>query len=208
MRLADQLRTTTFLLTLRYMVLFFLSVTILFAFINWSATGTLEQEIDATVQADVAGLNEQFIQQGPQGLARVIAARISADPAWPRTTFLTGQPMLMSMIAAPRSALSFAASAITAGSQPASCTAIGNSSGAVRAMVSVRRAARIIAWLAIISETTSPAPWDVTKRRNGRSVTPDMGARTTGLSSATEPMEKVMFAAMGRSCPKNRHQRR
>jgi len=80
MRLADQLRTTTFLLTLRYMVLFFLSVTILFAFISWSATNAVEQEIDATIHADVAGLNEQFVQRGPQGLARVIAARISADP--------------------------------------------------------------------------------------------------------------------------------
>ncbi len=80
MRLADQLRTTTFLLTLRYMVLFFLSVTILFAFISWSATGTVEQEIDAAIQADVAGLSEQFVQRGPQGLARVIAARISANP--------------------------------------------------------------------------------------------------------------------------------
>jgi len=80
MRLADQLRTTTFLLTLRYMVLFFLSVTILFAFISWSATGTVEQEFDAAIQAEIAGLNEQFIQRGPQGLARVIAARINANP--------------------------------------------------------------------------------------------------------------------------------
>ncbi len=80
MRLADQLRTTTFLLTLRYMVLFFVSVTILFVFINWSATGYVEQESNATIQADVAGLNEQFAQRGPQGLARIIAMRISANP--------------------------------------------------------------------------------------------------------------------------------
>jgi signal transduction histidine kinase len=80
MRLADQLRTTTFLLTLRYMVLFFLSVTILFVFISWSATDYIEQEIDATIQAEVAGLNEQFTQLGPQGLARIIAMRISANP--------------------------------------------------------------------------------------------------------------------------------
>ena len=54
-------------------------------------------------------------------------SRISADPAWPLTTFLTGHPMLMSMIAAPRSALSFAASAITRGSHPASCIDTGSS---------------------------------------------------------------------------------
>jgi len=80
MRLAEQLRTTTFLLTLRYMVLFFVSVTILFVFINWSATGYVEQEIDAAIQAEIAGLNEQFVQRGPQGLANVISTRINANP--------------------------------------------------------------------------------------------------------------------------------
>ena len=38
---------------------------------------------------------------------------------------------------------------------------------------------------AIISETTSPAPCCLARRRNGRSVTPDMGARMTGRSSRT-----------------------
>ena len=57
------------------------------------------------------------------------SSRIREEPAWPLTTFFTGQPKLMSMSAAPRSSLSFAASAITSGSQPASWTAIGNSSG-------------------------------------------------------------------------------
>ncbi len=80
MRLADQLRTTTFLLTLRYMVLFFVSVTILFVFVSWSATGFVEQETDAAILAEVAGLKEQFIQRGSQGLARVVAMRISANP--------------------------------------------------------------------------------------------------------------------------------
>jgi len=80
MRLADQLRTTTFLLTLRYMILFFVSVTILFIFINWSATGYVEQESNAAIQADVAAFNEQYAQRGPQGLARVIAMRISTNP--------------------------------------------------------------------------------------------------------------------------------
>jgi len=80
MRLADQLRTTTFLLTFRYMILFFVSVTILFVFVSWSATGFVEQETDAAILAEVAGLKEQFIQRGPQGLARVVAMRISANP--------------------------------------------------------------------------------------------------------------------------------
>ena len=53
---------------------------------------------------------------------------ISAEPAHLLHTFLAGQPMLMSMICAPRSTLKRAASAIIAGSVPAICTAIGSTS--------------------------------------------------------------------------------
>jgi len=80
MRLADQLRTTTFLLTLRYMVLFFVSVTILVGFINWSTIGYLEQEADETIQAEAAGLRAIHQQNGLEGVAQVIGARINIDP--------------------------------------------------------------------------------------------------------------------------------
>ena len=46
-----------------------------------------------------------------------------------------------------------------------------------------------IASLAIISETTRPAPNRLTRRRNGMSVTPDMGARMTGTSMLIGPIE-------------------
>ena len=104
------------------------------------------------------------------------------------TTFFTGQPKLMSIIAAPRSAFSFAASAITSGSQPASWTAMGNSSAQLVESFLDSRVCRIIAWLAIISDTTSPAPARLTKRRNGMSVTPDMGARMTGADRRIGPI--------------------
>ena len=116
------------------------------------------------------------------------SSRISEEPAWPLTTFFTGQPKLMSTMAAPRSSFSLAASAITSGSQPASWTDIGNSSGSVCAMRRVCRFSRIIAWLAIISDTTRPHPDFLTSRRNGRSVTPDMGARITGSARVMEPI--------------------
>ncbi len=80
MRLADQLRTTTFLLTLRYMVLFFVSVTILVGFLNWSTIGYLEQEADETIQAEAAGLKAIHQRNGLEGIAQVIGARISIDP--------------------------------------------------------------------------------------------------------------------------------
>ena len=124
-----------------------------------------------------------------------ISSRMSAEPAWPLTTFFTGQPKFMSMSAAPRSSFSFAASAITSGSQPASWTAMGSSSGELSAMSSDFRDSRMRAWLAIISETTSPAPLRLTRRRKGKSVTPDMGARMTGSSSWMGPMDMLIFWA-------------
>ena len=57
--------------------------------------------------------------------AAAVSSRISAEPACcPSATFFTGQPKLMSIRSAPRSTASRAASAIAAGSQPASCTAL------------------------------------------------------------------------------------
>ncbi len=129
-------------------------------------------------------------------LPALTSSRIRAEPASPFTTFFTGQPKLMSMRAAPRSSLSLAASAITCGSQPASWTAIGASSGTFSAMRSDWRFCRIIASLAIISETTSPAPLRFTRRRNGRSVTPDIGARITGSSSFTGPIWMLTFSSL------------
>ncbi len=86
---------------------------------------------------------------------------------------------------------------MTCGSQPASCTAIGCSSAQLVVIVIDWRVWRIIASLAIISETTRPAPKDLTSRRNGRSVTPDIGARMTGSSRAMEPTAMLIFCATG-----------
>ena len=77
------------------------------------------------------------------------------------------------------------------GSQPASWTAIGCSSAQLCAIASDWRVSRIAAWLAIISETTKAAPCRLTMRRNGRSVTPDIGARMTGSSRVIEPRQML-----------------
>jgi hypothetical protein len=115
-------------------------------------------------------------------------SRISADPASPLTTFFTGQPILMSIIAAPRSSLSFAASAISFGPQPASCIDTGSSDMCQAAFCSDWRVSRIIAWLAIISVTFRPDPKRRTSVRNGMSVTPVIGASTTGHSISSGPI--------------------
>ena len=100
-------------------------------------------------------------------------------------TFLTGQPKLMSTKFAPWPTAMRAASAIAAGSHPANCTALGPPQPSTSAMRSVALFSRTMAQDAIISDTTRPAPCCLARRRNGRSVTPDMGARMTGTSSRT-----------------------
>ncbi len=42
--------------------------------------------------------------------------------------------------------------------------------------------------LAVISETTRPAPSRATRRRNGASVTPDIGARITRFGKVRAPI--------------------
>ena len=96
--------------------------------------------------------------------------------------------MFMSIISAPRSTFSFAASAITSGSQPANWTTRGPCVPSPSAMRSDRRVFWIIDLLAIISETTMPPPRRCTRRRNGGSVTPVIGARITGSASETLPI--------------------
>ncbi len=48
---------------------------------------------------------------------------------------------------------------------------------------------------AVISETTRPAPKLAAMRRNGASVTPDIGAKTTGFGSAIGPMKMSCIGA-------------
>ena len=105
--------------------------------------------------------------------AAAISSRISAEPACcPTATLRTGQPKLMSISAAPSPTAIRAASAIAAGSHPASCTADTPPQPSTSAMRSVLRFSRTIAHEAIISLTTSPAPSSALRRRNGKSVTP------------------------------------
>ena len=81
-----------------------------------------------------------------------------ADPAITLHTFLAGQPMLMSMICAPWSALYFAASAIIFGSAPAICTDLGSTSPVWSARRRVFSEPHSSELLATISETAMPAP--------------------------------------------------
>ena len=73
------LRTSTFQLALLYAGLFTVSVLVLFAFLYWTTIGSLNRQINATIEAEIAGLAEQYERQGLRGLVDVVAERASGD---------------------------------------------------------------------------------------------------------------------------------
>ena len=129
--------------------------------------------------------------------ARTVASRIeptrdssrsSAEPASLLQTFFAGQPMLMSMTCAPASTLRLAASARQRGSPPAICTTLGSGSS----VWSRRRRDSAVSHsrgsAEIISPAASAAPRRRHSRRNGRSVTPAIGASTARPCSTYGPI--------------------
>ena len=130
----------------------------------------------------------EFLEESGGMRAASADSRINAEPQALLTTFFAGQPKLMSIRSAPLSRASRAASAMTAGSAPASWSAAGRRSRRKSPLSRDLRVRSTIVRLATISEKTSPAPKDRTRRRKGRSVTPDMGASRTGASSVILPI--------------------
>ena len=80
MKLLSQLRTSTFQLALLYMVVFATSVFLLLAFIYWRTAGFMTAQTDETIEAEIAGLAEQYRGRGVNGLITVIRERVARDP--------------------------------------------------------------------------------------------------------------------------------
>lgn len=76
------LRTSTFRLSLLYVGLFGASVLVLLAFIYWSAGRVIDRQTDATIEAEIRGLAEQYRARGMRRLVAVIEERSGAygDP--------------------------------------------------------------------------------------------------------------------------------
>lgn len=72
-------RTSVFQLTLIYVGLFALSVVILLGFFYWSTIGFLDRQTNATIEAEILGLREQFERGGLPGLVDVVADRVGRD---------------------------------------------------------------------------------------------------------------------------------
>jgi len=79
MRLPLLFRTNVFRLTLGYMALFAVSVGALSAFIYWATLGYLDSQTNATIEAEINGLYEQYERNGLLGLRDVIEERVRRD---------------------------------------------------------------------------------------------------------------------------------
>lgn len=69
------IRTSTFQLAWWYMGIFGASTLTLIGVVWWVTNGYLEQQTNATIEAEVTGLVEQYRQRGIQGLESLIAER-------------------------------------------------------------------------------------------------------------------------------------
>src|SRR5690554_5646175 len=79
-KLLSQLRTSSFQLALLYMVVFATSVFLLLAFIYWRTAGFMTAQTDETIEAEIAGLAEQYRGRGVNGLITIIRERVARDP--------------------------------------------------------------------------------------------------------------------------------
>jgi signal transduction histidine kinase len=75
----DFFKTNAFRLAALYFVLFAASVVALLAFIYLSTAGFVEQQTEATLDAEITGLAEQYNQRGLSGLVQVIAERSAGE---------------------------------------------------------------------------------------------------------------------------------
>jgi signal transduction histidine kinase len=86
-------RTSSFRFALLYAAVFSASVVALLAFIYWSTVAVLDQQIDATIEAELRGLSEQYRAEGLPGLVEVIRAR-AGEPGNTDRVYLLADPAL------------------------------------------------------------------------------------------------------------------
>ncbi|MEE2997072.1 MAG: HAMP domain-containing sensor histidine kinase [Pseudomonadota bacterium] len=70
-----------------YIFLFGGSAAVLLGFLYWAIAGTLSDQVDAAIDADIKGLAEQYKLHGAPGIAAIIAKRVQNDPG-ERTVYL------------------------------------------------------------------------------------------------------------------------
>ncbi|MEO8443849.1 MAG: HAMP domain-containing sensor histidine kinase [Gammaproteobacteria bacterium] len=77
------IRTSTFQLAWWYMGVFGASALVLIGVVWWTTVGYLEQQTNATIEAEVTGLVEQYRQRGTRGLEALIRERMAMSTGVP-----------------------------------------------------------------------------------------------------------------------------
>src|SRR5690554_3855479 len=76
------------------MVVFATSVFLLLAFIYWRTAGFMTAQTDETIEAEIAGLAEQYRGRGVNGLITIIRERVARDPNAKTIYLLTTEDFL------------------------------------------------------------------------------------------------------------------
>jgi signal transduction histidine kinase len=72
-------RTHAFRLAALYFVVFAASVLGVLLFVYWTSANFIERQTEATLDAEITGLAEQYAQRGLSGLIQIVAARSAGD---------------------------------------------------------------------------------------------------------------------------------
>jgi signal transduction histidine kinase len=72
-------RTHAFRLAVLYFVVFAISVIGVLLFVYWTSADFIERQTEATLDAEITGLAEQYAQRGLSGLVQIVAARSAGD---------------------------------------------------------------------------------------------------------------------------------
>ena len=89
MNAGNIVKSSTFRLALLYVLLLGTSVVILLGFLYWSTAGYMDRQTDATIQAEIQGLAEQYRRRGLKGLSAIITERVARDSAGASVYLLT-----------------------------------------------------------------------------------------------------------------------
>ena len=80
MKAVELLSSSAFRLSLVYMMLFAGSVLLLLGFLYWATVGYMARQTDATIEAEITGLAEQYRKGGLSNLVAILQDRIERDP--------------------------------------------------------------------------------------------------------------------------------
>ena len=72
-------RTHAFRLAALYFLVFAASVLGVLLFVYWTSADFVERQTEATLDAEITGLAEQYAQRGLSGLVQIVAARSAGD---------------------------------------------------------------------------------------------------------------------------------